>query len=76
MVPPDTAPKLVQMIRATIPVVAGTSNLEAPLAMDFSMAYGPPASHNENYAHSWLQDTVEDFFFKQTLGQYRLLCCV
>jgi hypothetical protein len=29
------------------------------LAMDFSMAYGPPASHNDNYVHSWLQDTVK-----------------
>jgi hypothetical protein len=27
--------------------------------MDLSMAYDPPASHNENYVHSWLQDTVE-----------------
>jgi hypothetical protein len=23
------------------------------------MAYGPPASHKENYVSSWLQDTVE-----------------
>jgi precorrin-3B methylase len=59
MVPPDTAPKLVDVIPAKFPVVTGTSNLGAPLAMDFSMAYGPPASHNENYVHSWLQDTVE-----------------
>jgi hypothetical protein len=27
--------------------------------MDFSLADGPPSSHNENYVHSWLQDTVE-----------------
>jgi hypothetical protein len=27
--------------------------------MDFSMANGSPASHNESYVHSWLQDTVE-----------------
>jgi hypothetical protein len=27
--------------------------------MDFSMADGPPAFHNENYVHSWVQDTVE-----------------
>jgi hypothetical protein len=27
--------------------------------MDFSTAYGPPESPNENYVHSWLQDTVE-----------------
>jgi hypothetical protein len=27
--------------------------------MDFSMTDGPPASHNENYVHSWLQDTVK-----------------
>jgi hypothetical protein len=45
--------------RAMVPVVTGTSYLRAPLTMDFSMAYGPPASHNENYVHSWLQDTVE-----------------
>jgi hypothetical protein len=42
MVPPDTAPKLVEVIRAMVPVVTGTSNLAAPLAMDFSMADGPP----------------------------------
>jgi hypothetical protein len=59
MVPPDTAPELVEVIRAMVPVVTGTSNLGAPLAMDFSMANGPPASHNENYVHSGLQDTVE-----------------
>jgi hypothetical protein len=27
--------------------------------MDFSIAKGPPASHNENYVSSRLQDTVE-----------------
>jgi hypothetical protein len=27
--------------------------------MDFSMANGPPAAHNENYVHSWLHDTEE-----------------
>jgi hypothetical protein len=59
MVPPDTAPELVEVIRAIVPVVMGTSTLGAPLAMDFSMADGPRASHNENYVHSWLQDTVE-----------------
>jgi hypothetical protein len=42
-----------------VPVFTGISNLGAPLAMDFSRADGPPASHNENYVHSWLQDTVE-----------------
>jgi hypothetical protein len=42
-----------------VPVVTGNSNLGAPLAMDFSMANGPQASHNENFVHSWLQDTVE-----------------
>jgi hypothetical protein len=67
MVPPDTNHELADVIRAKVPVVSGTSNLGAPLAMDFSMAYGPPASHNENCAHSWLQDTVE------ALGQDRLL---
>jgi hypothetical protein len=59
MVPPDTTPELVEVIRAIAPVVTGTSNLGAPLAMDFSMADGPPASHNENYVHSWLKNTVE-----------------
>jgi hypothetical protein len=59
MVPPDTAPEIVEVIRAVFPVVTGTSNLGAPLAMDFSMANGPPASHNENHFHSWLQDNVE-----------------
>jgi hypothetical protein len=59
MVPPDTALELVEVIRAKVPVVRGTSNLGAPLAMDFSMAYGPTRTHNENNAHSWPQDTVE-----------------
>jgi hypothetical protein len=59
MVPPDTAPEHVEVIRAMVPVVTGTSNLGAPLVMDFSMADGPPASHNENYVHSWLQDIIE-----------------
>jgi hypothetical protein len=59
MVPSDTAPEVVEVIRAMVPVVTGTSNLETTLAMDFSMAFGPPASHIENYVHSWLQDTVE-----------------
>jgi L-fucose mutarotase/ribose pyranase (RbsD/FucU family) len=59
MVPPDTGPKLVEVIRAKVSVVTGTSYLGSPLAMDFSMAYGPPAFHNENYVHSQLQDTVE-----------------
>jgi hypothetical protein len=59
MVPPDTAPKLVEGIHAKVPVVSGTSNLGPPLPMDFSMADGPPTSHNENYVQSWLQDTME-----------------
>jgi hypothetical protein len=59
MVPPDTAHELVKVIRAMVPVVTGTNNLGALLAMDFSMADGPPASHNESYVHSWLLDTVE-----------------
>jgi hypothetical protein len=59
MVPTDTAAKLAEVIRAMVPVVTGTNNLGAPLVMDFSMAYGPPAAHNENYVHSWLQDTME-----------------
>jgi hypothetical protein len=53
------APILVEVIRAMVPVVTGTSSLGAPLAMDFSMADGHPTSHNENYVHSWLLDTVE-----------------
>jgi hypothetical protein len=47
MVPPDTAHKLVEVIRAMVPIPTGTSKLGAPLAMDFSMAYGPLASHND-----------------------------
>jgi hypothetical protein len=56
---PDTTPKLVEVIRAMVPVLMGIGNLGAPLPMEFSMADGPPATHNENYVHSWLQDTVE-----------------
>jgi hypothetical protein len=52
MVPPDTAPELVEVKRAMVPVVSGTYILGAPLAMDFSMAYGSPTSQNENYVHS------------------------
>jgi hypothetical protein len=59
MVPPFTAHKLVEMTRAMVPVVTGTSTLGASWAMEFSMTEGPPASHNENYAHSWLHETVE-----------------
>jgi hypothetical protein len=59
MVPQDMALELVEVIRAMVPVVTGASILEASLAIDFSMAYGPPTYHNENYVHSWLQDTVE-----------------
>jgi hypothetical protein len=58
MVPPDTTHELIEVIRAIVPVVMGTSNLRAPSAMDISIANGPPASHNENYVYSWLQDTV------------------
>jgi hypothetical protein len=49
MVPLDTAHEHAEVTRAMVPDVTGTSNLGAPLAMDFSMADGPPASHNENY---------------------------
>jgi hypothetical protein len=60
MVPPDTTHEVVEVIRAMVPVITGTSNLGTPLALAFSMADGPPASHNENYAvHSWLRDTLE-----------------
>jgi hypothetical protein len=58
MVPPDITLELVE-VRAMVTVVTGTSNLGAILVMDFSMADGPPASHNVNYVHYWLQDTVE-----------------
>jgi hypothetical protein len=37
----------------------GISTLGAPLTTDSSMTDGPPAYINENYVHSWLQDTVE-----------------
>jgi hypothetical protein len=53
-VPMYTTLELVEMKRAKIPVVTGNSTLGAPLAMDF-----PPALHNENHVHSWLQDSVE-----------------
>jgi hypothetical protein len=59
MEPPDTTHELVEVIRAKVLAVTGNSNLGAPLAMDFSMANGPLASHNESYIHSCLQDTVE-----------------
>jgi hypothetical protein len=59
MVPPYTALELVEVIRVKVPVVAGTNNLTCPLAMDFSMTDGPPASHDKNYVNSWLQDTVK-----------------
>jgi hypothetical protein len=52
MVPLDTSLDLPEVIRAKVPVVTGTNNLGAPLVMDFVMADGPPASHNENYVHS------------------------
>jgi hypothetical protein len=35
MVPSDTAPELVEVIRVKVPVVTGTSTLGAPSAMDF-----------------------------------------
>jgi hypothetical protein len=59
MVPFDTGHELVEVIRAMVPVVRDTSSLGAPLAKGLSLRDGPPASHNENYVHSWLQDTVE-----------------
>jgi hypothetical protein len=59
MVPPDTAPKLVEVRRAKVPLVAGTSTLGAPSTMDLPMTDAPSASHNEKFVHSWLQDTVE-----------------
>jgi hypothetical protein len=55
----DTARELVEPIRTVVPVVTGTRTLRAPLPRDLSMMDGPPASHNENYVHSWLQDTVD-----------------
>jgi hypothetical protein len=48
----------VDEIRELVPGVTGTRILDAPLAMDFPMSDGPPASHNVNYAHSGLQDSV------------------
>jgi hypothetical protein len=59
LVPLETALELVEVIRAKVPVVTGTITLGAPLAMDFSMMDVPPASHDENYVHFWLHDTVE-----------------
>jgi hypothetical protein len=68
---PDTTPELVGVTRAMVPVVTGTSNLGAPLAIDFSIANGPPASHNEDYVQSWLQDTVE----AHQLLMDKIVCC-
>jgi hypothetical protein len=59
MVPSDTAPRLVEAIRTIVPIVTGTSTLEAPLTMDFSMTDAPPGSHNGNYIYFWLHNTVE-----------------
>jgi hypothetical protein len=59
MVPRDTSLEVIEVIRAKVPVVTGTSTLGAPSAMVFPMTYGPPAFHNENHVYSWLQDTVE-----------------
>jgi hypothetical protein len=42
-----------------VSAVTGTSTLRAPFAIDFLMTDGPPASHNENYLHYRLQETVE-----------------
>jgi hypothetical protein len=59
MVPPDTVLELVVVKHAKVSVVTGTTTLGASMAMDFSVTDGPPASENENYVLSWLQDTVE-----------------
>jgi hypothetical protein len=48
MVPPDTANGVLEVTRAMVTVGTGTIILGSPLAMDFSMTDGPPASHNEN----------------------------
>jgi hypothetical protein len=56
----DTGLGLLEVTLAKVPVVTGTRTLLAHLAMDFSMTDGPPpASHNDNYVHTWLQDTAE-----------------
>jgi hypothetical protein len=70
MVPPHTTLELVHVIRA---IVMGTSNLEDPLAMDFSMAYGHPASHNENYIFLVARHREGSL---APLEQDRLLCYV
>jgi hypothetical protein len=57
-VPLVTTPTLVDEIHELVPVASGTRTLGAPLAMDFSMADGPPAPHDITYVHSWLQDSV------------------
>jgi hypothetical protein len=41
-----------------VPVVTDTRIHGAPLATDFSISYGPPASHNVNYVLLWLKDDV------------------
>jgi hypothetical protein len=58
MVPLGTTPTLVDGIREMVPIVTGTRTLGAPLVMYLSMSDEPPASHNINYVHSWLQDSV------------------
>jgi hypothetical protein len=55
MVPQDTALELVEVIRARVFVVTGTSSLGAPLAMDFSISDGLAKAYcNDYYVHSWL----------------------
>jgi hypothetical protein len=78
-----TEPTLVDGIRELVPVVSGTRTLGAALAMDFSMADGPPASHSINYAHSWLQDSdagqqkllnkIVDFFASDFGGAHTVI---
>jgi hypothetical protein len=49
----------VSLVRVSDKETLNPCNIGVPLAMNFSMAHGPPTSHKENYIHSWLQDTVE-----------------
>jgi hypothetical protein len=58
MVPLGAAPTLVNEIRGLVSVVTGTRTLGASPQWTFSMLDRPLASHNINYDHSWLLDSV------------------
>jgi hypothetical protein len=60
MVPLDTAHAMDEETRPFVPVVLGTLGAPFTLWRWISRLRGcPPASHNQNYVHSMLQDYVE-----------------